>query len=133
MSGPASGRSRPAGEGLAGQRVDRFQQAVDLLIGVRGGQLDPESNLIVGDQRVSGERDVYALTPEQVGDNTELVAGRERQLDDGRTGPVRRLQAHGPDVVEHTCRVGIQRVPQGLAAACVHVETGEDSGQGRRR
>src|SRR5437762_461764 len=65
-----------------GQFLEGSDQAVDLVGGVGSGQLDAESDLVLGNQRVGGERDVDAALEEQAADLSDALVVAQRDLHD---------------------------------------------------
>ena len=56
-------------------------QLVDLLVAVRGGDLDPEADLVLRDEGVRGHRHVDPAVEEVATDRVDVLVIRERNLD----------------------------------------------------
>ena len=66
-------------------------EVLDLVVGVRGGHLDPEPDLVLGDEGVRGERHVDAAVEEVAADGVDVLVAGERHLDHRVAGLVRRV------------------------------------------
>ena len=99
--GPPAAAARATELTALDQLLDRRDQTVDLVVGVGSGQLDPEADLVLGDERVCGERDVDAALEQEAADVVDAVVVAQRDLDDRQARAVRRLDVEPVERVEH--------------------------------
>ena len=110
--------------------LERGEQRVDLLVGVGGGQLHAEADLVLRDQRVGGERDVDAALEEEAADRVDLLVVAQRDLDDRQPGAVGRVDVQALEAVE---RLRVRRSSSSRSASPRCSLTFEAGEHGRQR
>src|SRR5712691_1786316 len=102
---------RPHPETL-GEALQRQDQARDLLVGVRRGELEPKPDLMLRNERVDGHGRVDALVEQVAADLVDVVRAQERDLDDGVAGVVRRGDAELGEALEHPAGYLMHAIPK---------------------
>src|SRR6266542_66727 len=69
-----------------GQLVEDGEQLVDLVVGVGGGDLQAEADLVAGHTRIERQRRVDAVVEQELAHPVEVVGVGERDLDDRARG-----------------------------------------------
>ena len=116
-AGCNSPRPREVGHGV--------DQAIDLLVGVRRGQLHPEAYLGLGHQRVGGERDVHAAREQLPPHLVDAGGVTQRHLDDREPRAVGGMDIQLPQRLQHPGCVVVQNAAQHVAAALIDIEAGQ--------
>ena len=129
LSSSPRGRSSPS----AASVLERCDQRVDLVVRVRRRELNAESDLVLRDERIRGQRDVDASIEQEAPDRIDSPMVSERHLDDRKAGAIRRLNT------ERTQR-GRAHAPRAATAAraarrraLVHVEARKHGREGCHR
>ena len=83
--------------------AEDLAQPVDLLVGVRGGDLDAEADLVLRHERIGRHRDVDPAGEEVAADRVDVLVIREGDLDERVAGLVRRVDV---ELVSRSSTVG---------------------------
>ncbi len=120
------GRLRRGEPEAGGEVAQHINQVRDLLVGVRRGQLNAESDLVTGNQRVGGKRYIDPLIEQEATNFIDLLGLGERNLDDRVPGAVRSVDAELGELIQDAPGHAVKLEAQPIPPAVVDIEAFED-------
>src|SRR6202035_1350483 len=109
-------------------------QVIDLLVGVRGGQLEAEADLVMRNERVGCHRRVDATVEKKVANLVDRVGVRQWYLNDGQARGVRGRNAQASHLRQDAVRQAVQLAADAVSAPFVDAQPFERGGKrGDRR
>jgi hypothetical protein len=104
---------------------EHLAEELDLIVGVRGGELDAEAHLALGHERVCRHRHVDPAVEQEATHHVDVLVVRERDLDEREPRSVGRVDVELVQAIHDLPGLAVDLVPIEIAANVVHAQTGD--------